>query len=264
MTRGAGWIVDVCRRRGWRLCVGVALLLGGLSRGAVLAQPPGFGPTSSVVAQPSVWPAQPPARIYVVPFAMEAGLQEQLQQQAAASVIPQGPVRRAFGARPRVADLVTGFDRTQPVGTSVAKLVADELFQAGLPIVFWTNAAPPPADGWRLGGQVVSLDEGNAIARNAIGFGAGNKSIGIDIVLSDPATANGQPFFIVDSSDKGRRMPGTVAVGAVAGFNPAVVVGKLVASNSGVTEITQQQRMADEIARTVLEAIRTQGRVTPR
>lgn len=259
-----GWISRVCHNRPWMLCVSAAVLVLGVASGTASAQPPAFGPTSSVAAQPAVWPARPPARIYVVPFAMEAGLQEQLQQQAAASVIPQGPVRRALGARPRVADLVTGFDRTQPVGTSIGKLVADELFQAGLPVVFWTNAAPPPADGWRLGGQVVSLDEGNAIARNAIGFGAGNKSIGIDIALSDPATANGQPFFILDSSDKGRRMPGTVPVAAVAGFNPAVVVGKLVASNSGLADITQQQRIADEIAGTVLEAIRTQGRVPAR
>jgi hypothetical protein len=49
--------------------------------------------------------------------------------------------------------------------------------------------------------------------------------------------------------------PGTVAVGAVAGFNPAVVVGKVVASNSGVADITQQQRLADEIARSVAESI---------
>lgn len=241
-----------------------ALLLAAVSSVPLTAQPPGLGPTASVAVQPTVWPTRPPARIYVVPFSMEPGLQEQLQQQAAASVIPQGPVRRAFGARPRVTDLVTGFDRTQPVGTSVANMVADELFQAGLPVVFWNNGAPPPADGWRLGGQVVSLDEGNPLARNAIGFGAGNKSIGIDIALSDPATANGQPFFILDSSDKGRRMPGTVAVGAVAGFNPAVVVGKLVVSNSGIADITQQQRLADEISAAVLEAVRTQGRPQPR
>jgi len=42
---------------------------------------------------------------------------------------------------------------------------------------------------------------------------------------------------------------------AVAGFNPAVVVGKVVASNSGVADITQQQRLADEIARSVAESI---------
>jgi hypothetical protein len=98
-------------------------------------------------------------------------------------------------------------------------------------------------------------DQGSAAARNAIGFGVGNKQIGIDIAMSDPATAGGTPFFILDSSDKGRMTPGTVAVGAVAGFNPAVVVGKVVASNSGVADITQQQRLADEIARSVAESI---------
>jgi len=89
----------------------------------------------------------------------------------------------------------------------------------------------------------------------------GNKQIGIDVAVSDPATAGGVPFLILDSSDKGRMMPGTVAVGAVAGFNPAVMVGKAVASNSGVSDITQQQRLADEIARSVAEAVNARAAV---
>jgi hypothetical protein len=50
-------------------------------------------------------------------------------------------------------------------------------------------------------------------------------------------------------------MPGTVAIGAAAGFNPYVVAGKLVASNSGLADVSQQQRLADEIARSVAESI---------
>lgn len=118
-----------------------------------------------------------------------------------------------------------------------------------------SGPARPPADGWRLGGQVVALDEGSAVARNAVGFGAGNKSIGIDVGMADPATANGQPFFILDTSDRGRLTPGTVPLAAVAGFNPVVVAGKLVASNSGIADITQQQRLAGEIAAAVSQAI---------
>jgi hypothetical protein len=41
----------------------------------------------------------------------------------------------------------------------------------------------------------------------------------------------------------------------VAGFNPVVVAGKLVASNSGIADITQQQRLAGEIAAAVSQAI---------
>jgi hypothetical protein len=215
-----------------------------------------FGPTSATAAATAVaWPASPPNRIYVLPFTMDQGLQEELRQQASAGLVPQGPVRQLIASRPRVTDMVTGYDRSEAPGVGVARLVATEMAGAGWPAVFWTEQTPPPADGWRLTGQVVSLDEGSAAARNLVGFGAGNKHIGIDVMLSDPNTAGGRPFLILDSSDKGRMMPGTVAVGAVAGFNPAVIVGKHVASNSGIADITQQQRLADEIANAVAEAV---------
>jgi hypothetical protein len=138
---------------------------------------------------------------------------------------------------------------------AVARQVAEELAAAGWPAVFWTQGGAPPADGWRLVGEVVSLDDGSTLARNAIGFGVGNATIGIDVALCDPATAGGRPFFVLDSSDRGRRAPGSLAIGAVAGFNPAVVAGKIVASNSGIADVTQQRRMADEIATAVATAI---------
>jgi hypothetical protein len=238
-------------RSKWSAFVGAMACLGS---SIAVAQPPALGPTSAAV-QPAAaaWPTRPPTTIYVLPFAMEPGLQEQLQQQA--SVLPQGPVRKLIADRPRVTDLVTGHDRSVPAGVAIAKLVADELAAAGWPVTYWDRPEWPPADGWRLTGQVVSL--GSAAAQNMIGFGVGNASIGIDVALADPATAGGQPFFILDSSDKGRRMPGTLPIAAVAGFNPAVVAGKLVASNSGLADIAQQQRMADEIARSVAEGVRS-------
>ena len=88
------------------------------------------------------------------------------------------------------------------MGVSVAKLVADELVRAGWPVVFWQGPGLPPGDGWCLSGQVVGLDSGSAAARNLVGFGVGNQQVAIDVALSDPATAGGQPFFVVDSSDR--------------------------------------------------------------
>lgn len=243
-------------RRGRRALPVSGCLIGvfGLACALAEGQPPSFGPTSAA-AMPAAasWPARPPARIYILPFSIDPALQQQMQQ--ASTLVPQGPVRQMISARPRVTDMVTGFDRSEPPGVSIAKLVADDLARAGYPVVFWANPAPPPADGWRLGGQVVVLDDGNAMARNAIGFGFGNKSIGIDVGMADPATANGQPFFILDTSDRGRLTPGTVPLAAVAGFNPVVVAGKLVASSSGLADIAQQQRLAGEIAAAVSQAI---------
>ncbi len=221
-----------------------------------------FGPTSTAT-DPSAgaWPARPPQRIYVMAFSMDPALQAELEQHSG-GVLPQGPIRQMMADRPRVVDMVTGNDRSQPVGVTVAKLVADEMAKAGWPAVFWPQPTQPPADGWRLGGQVVLADEGSAAARNIIGFGVGNRHVGIDVGLADPATAGGEPFLILNSSDRGRLTPGTAAVGAVAGFNPMVIVSKHIASTSGIADITQQQRLADEIATAVAEAINQHTQAT--
>lgn len=223
-------------------------------------QVPSFGPTRSteqVVATP--WPVRPPARIYVMPFTIEPGLAEQLQQNSPSSVLPRGPVQQMIASRPRVVDMVTGYDRSQPVSVTAAKMLAEELGRAGLPAVSWDGPGLPPADGWLLNGQIVSLTDGSVAAKNLVGFGVGNKTIGIDVMLSDPATAGGHPFFVLDSSDKGRMIPGTLAIGAVTGFNPAVVIGRAVATQSGIADVTQQRRLAQEVSQSVVAGLQAHG-----
>jgi hypothetical protein len=214
-----------------------------------------LGPTSAQAKTAGQWPAAPPRRIYVMPFYMDPALAAEIKQAESQGVIPRGPIRQLLADRPTVVNAVSGNNPDAPIGGVVAKLVADEMAAAGWPAVFWAQPTPPPADGWKLGGQVVLADEGSAAARNIIGFGVGNKHVGIDVGLADPTFAGGQPFWILDSSDRGRLTPGTAAVGALAGFNPAVIIGKHVASTSGISDITQQKRLADEIATSVAEAI---------
>ena len=225
---------------------------------------PSFGPTASAAqAVATPWPVRRPARIYVMPFTIEPGLAEQLQQQNQNRIIPQGPVQQMLASRPRVIDMVSGYDRSQPMGFTAAKMLTEELDRAGLPAVPWAGPGLPPADGWVLNGQIVSLSEGSVVAKNLVGFGVGNKTIGIDVMLSDPATAAGQPFFVLDSSDKGRMIPGTLAIGAVTSFNPAVVVGRAVATQSGIADVTQQQRLAQEISQAVVAAFQAHAQPRP-
>jgi len=228
-------------------------------------QQPAWGPTTTVnqPAPSSVWPAQPPARIYVLPFPLDPAIEQQLKQDAAGG-IPKGPIRQLMSDRPRVADLVTGFDRSAPIGMSIARQVADGLARAGLPAVFWDQPTPPPADGWQLHGEIVGLDDGNAAARSVVGFGVGNKKIGVDVALLDPRTANGRPFFVIATSDKGRMAPGGLAIGAAAGFNPYVIVGKTAASSSGISDITQQSRISGDVVAATTEALRAHGQWAPR
>ena len=168
-------------------------------------------------------------------------------------------MRRMMAERPRVSDMVTGFDRQAPVGWSIAQQVANALAAANLPVIFWNRPDQPPADGWHLRGEVVALDDGNAAARAVVGFGAGNKKVGVDVVLCDPQTAGGQAFFVLDTSDKGRRTPGAVPIGAVAGFNPTMMIGRAAATATGINDITQQGRISREIADGVIAAMRQHG-----
>jgi hypothetical protein len=253
----------VMKARGTWITMGVAVLAccqGAVARG----QFPSFGPTASTAqAVATPWPVRPPVRIYVMPFTIEPGLAEQIQHQSQNSIVPQGPVQQMLASRPRVIDMVTGYDRSQPMGFTAAKMLTEELDRAGLPAVQWAGPGLPPADGWLLNGQIVSLSEGSVVAKNLVGFGVGNKTIGIDVMLSDPATAGGHPFLVLDSSDKGRMIPGTLALGAVTGFNPAVVVGRAVATQSGVADVTQQQRLAQEISQSVIAAIQAHTQPQP-
>ena len=218
-----------------------------------------FGPTASTApAAPSPWPARPPARIYVVPFPMDPALQQQLDQ-ASAGGLPQGPLRKMMADRPRAADMATGFDRQAPAGWSIAQQVAHALAGNGLPVIFWNRSDPPPLDGWHLRGEVVTLDDGSAAARGIVGFGVGNKKVGVDAILCDPQTAGGQAFFVLDTSDKGRMTPGAVASGAVAGFNPFVMIGRAAVSATGINDITQQSRIAKEIADSITGAMHQHG-----
>jgi hypothetical protein len=91
-----------------------------------------------------------------------------------------------------------------------------------------------------------------------------------DLRLIEVLTRHGVPFVVVGGHRSLRpRGPScfvssTLAIGAVAGFNPAVVAGKIVASNSGIADVTQQRRMADEIAAAVADAVNARAAVPAR
>ena len=218
------------------------------------------GPTKSTTQKTALsWPTKHPSRIYVLPFSMDKALADELAKDD--SLIPKGPLRKAADSRPRITDAVTGHDRNTPIGQSIAMQVAKNLTDAGLPAVFWNQPTYPQGEGWRLTGQIVSLNEGNKVAQNAIGFGAGNKKIAVDAELSYTTIGGGQQLFLMDTSDRGRKMPGTAPVAIIAGFNPIAIASKMVVSNSGIKDSGQQHRIASEISNEILASMKTHGQV---
>ena len=116
------------------------------------------GPTKSSTQKAAIsWPTKHPTRIYVLPFSMDKAVADELAKDD--SLIPKGPLRKAADSRPRVTDAVTGHDRNTPIGQSIAMQVAKNLTDAGLPAVFWNQPTYPQGEGWRLTGQIVSLNE---------------------------------------------------------------------------------------------------------
>lgn len=94
---------------------------------AAAVQSQSLGPTTTETAAATVaWPASPPKRICVLPFTIDPALQEELRQQASSSLVPQGPVRQMIASRPRLTDIVTGYDRSEQPGVGVSRL-ADEI-----------------------------------------------------------------------------------------------------------------------------------------
>lgn len=220
-----------------------------------LASPAGLlgaeGPASATSSLP--WPTAAPTRIYVLPVVVPAEMRAAMEDAEGGRLLPEGPLRK------RLKDAV-GVD--QPLAYAVGARIAESLKAGGAPAVFWESQDLPPADGWHLSSQVVQFDPGSKLAETAIGFGVGNAELAVDAALADPATAGGQPFWFLDTSATGRSIPGTLPIAAAAGgLNPAVVVGRVFLSRSGLQESSQQKRLADDVAKAVLEALREHGQL---
>jgi hypothetical protein len=65
----------------------------------------------------------------------------------------------------------------------------------------------------------------------------------------------------MDTSDSGRKMPGTAPVAIIAGFNPIAIASKMVVSNSGIKDSGQQHRIASEISNEILASMKAHGQV---
>jgi hypothetical protein len=159
---------------------------------------------------------------------------------------------------------ITSHKRDSAEADNAFLILVKDLNEAKVPAVYWSQPTPPPQDGWRLTGQVVALDEGHKAAQNVIGLGAGNKKVAVDVALADPNTAAGQPFFLIDTSDKGRHMPGAAPLALIRGFNPISLATKMVASESGVKDISQQNKIASQISKEIINSMKLHGQAPGR
>lgn len=96
---------------------------------------------------------------------------------------------------------------------------------------FAPGSAPLPKDGWLVLGWFEKVEEGQAAVEATVGFGAGAGKAEADVAVADLARSPGQPFLILGSGGRTRKMPGGVVT-----LNPYVMAAKFVIERRKGTE----------------------------
>jgi len=151
------------------------------------------------------------------------------------------------------------------VTAKIAKVLVEEIGNLGLPAVQSNDPTARTGVGKLIvGGEVLSIDEGNRTRRNLIGLGAGKSDVQARVDLYYSTNA-GEPRFIESfaADAESSRRPGaaeTMGVGAAIGRaveTSAVGAGAAVA-NKGDVE-ADSERMAKAIARQLAGFFVAQG-----
>lgn len=179
------------------------------------------------------------------------------------------PRESAFATENAVASTAPSAEQlavTDKLGAEVARQLAAELRDAGLPAVQAAGQPAPQVDDVVIRGYFVSADEGSAAKRMLVGFGSGNAEL-ITAVEGFQMTSQGLRLLgggTVQSG--GNKTPGVVLPLAVmaATANPiGLVVGgtvKVAGEATGSATIEgAAKRTADQIAEQIVEAAERQG-----
>lgn len=152
------------------------------------------------------------------------------------------------------------------VGAEVAKVLVEDIQGMGLPAEQASSQTVPQIGDLVIKGNILSIDEGNAAKRVALGFGSGAAQLKV-AVEGYLMTAHGLTKLGSGSADSsGSKSPGAAlgVVGAVATANPAGLIistgVKVYGEKSGSSTIEGRAKdMAKEIAEQLQVKFKQQG-----
>lgn len=152
------------------------------------------------------------------------------------------------------------------VGGELAAAVVEKIKEMGLPAQRATASTPQRINDIVMRGYLLSVDEGSAVKRVAIGFGAGSSELSV-AMEGFQVTERGLRMLGSGTVDAGgSKTPGAVvpAVVAVATANPIglVVMGgvKIYGEASGKSKIEgREQAIAEEVAKALKARFQEQG-----
>jgi Domain of unknown function (DUF4410) len=144
------------------------------------------------------------------------------------------------------------------VAAIVAEDVASGLRELGLPATRWRGAPPAGAHIYAIEGQFITIDEGNALRRMIIGFGAGGTEV--RTLVQAYYISGGQKSLLGEAevSAESSKKPGLAA--AVPVGAAVTSLGTAAAVQSGIGVISEMntdvQKGAEDTAEAIVELLK--------
>lgn len=163
-----------------------------------------------------------------------------------------------FAAAPGAVPAASA-DAARNAGAEIAKALVEEIRNMGLPANRVSNQTAPQIGDLVISGNLISINEGDAAKRMAIGFGSGASSLKV-AVQGYLMTARGlQKLGSGNVDSGGSKSPGAAvgAVGAIATANPAgLIVSSGMKIYGEVSGSSKVEGRAEQVAKEISEALK--------
>ncbi|SKA16026.1 protein of unknown function [Enhydrobacter aerosaccus] len=142
--------------------------------------------------------------------------------------------------------------KAQSLVDKLSRSIVDNLQKKGIAADRVTGNQPLPPGGWLVRGVFTTVDEGNRLARAAIGFGVGATDVEVSASIERLSPADAPtPLYRLQTDARSGKMPGAAVT-----LNPYVAAAKFVLDGRDLDRSVSEtaQKIADEISRQVRAA----------
>lgn len=155
----------------------------------------------------------------------------------------QGPARRIAG---NLRQGETPAQNAAQLSSLLTTAIVEELTKLKIPASRYSKNSSWPATGLVVQGEFLQVDEGNRLARAAIGFGAGATEVLTQVEIYDPAKSRSKPIHIYGTGSGSKPKPGAIIT-----KNPYALAAKYAMSRNASEKDVRKlgKQIAQDIAK---------------
>jgi hypothetical protein len=207
--------------------------------------------------------APPPKEVYVADFTVEPGAIKPAQGLISNATDEVGEMAQErphllggggiLGKRLK-PDTPTPEDVANTLAASITSALKEQ--KLGYPVARIPPGAPLPTSGWVVSGRFVSVDPGNRAERAVVGFGTGEATTEVQVVVNRLGEDGSTPVLEFGTHADSGKMPGAVVT-----MNPYVAAAKFVLGKQATDR--DVKAMGTEIAKQIADFARQRGVAQP-